>query len=49
MTDSILPLGLRFRGNLIWLAGHLTPLSGFLRTRQTRGRQGSGRRQRINQ
>ena len=28
MTDGILPLGLRFRGKLIWLAGHLTPLSG---------------------
>src|SRR6185312_17023833 len=29
MTDGILPLRLRFRGTLIWLAGHLTPLSGF--------------------
>jgi len=29
MTDGSLPLGLRFRGKLIWLAGHPTPLSGF--------------------
>src|SRR5690242_21578551 len=29
MTDGILPPGLRFRGKLIWLAGHLTPLSGL--------------------
>jgi hypothetical protein len=29
MMDGSLPLGLRFRGKLIWLAGHPTPLSGF--------------------
>ena len=41
MTDTLLPVRLRFRGTLSWHAGHLTPHFRLPRTRHTRGRRGS--------